>query len=92
MSRVVVQLPRVLTDLVGCEPRIAVEGATVGEALRDLVTRHPELDVHLFDESAALRRHVLCFWNETQARERATLDEETSDGDRITIVNSVAGG
>ena len=92
MSQVIVQLPRVLTDLISCEARIAVEGATVGEALDDLVRREPSLAAHLFDESGALRRHVLCFWNEVQTRERAELEQRLADGDRLTLVNSVAGG
>ena len=92
MTQVVVQLPRVLSDLVSCETRIAVEGATVREALDDLVRRQPTLAPHLFDESGALRRHVLCFWNEVQARERAELDQPLAEGDRLTLVNSVAGG
>ncbi len=92
MSRVVVHLPRVLTDLISCEPRIAVEGATVREALADLVRREPALAAHLFDESGSLRRHVLCFRNEVQARDRAELDQRLSAGDQLTLVNSVAGG
>lgn len=92
MSRVVVQLPRVLTDLLACDAAIGVEGATVREALDDLVRREPALGLHLFDEGGRLRRHVLCFWNEVQARDRADLEQALRDGDRLTIVNSVAGG
>ena len=92
VSQVVVQLPRVLTELVSCETRIPVEGATVREALDDLVRRHPELALHLVDETGELRRHVLCFWNEVQTRSRAELDQPLSTGDRLTLVNSVAGG
>jgi sulfur carrier protein ThiS len=35
---------------------------------------------------------VLCFWNEVQARERAELDQSLAEGDRLTLVNAVAGG
>ena len=92
MSRVLIQLPRVLCELVDCAPRIPAEGATVGEALTDLVRTVPALEGHLFQEGGALRRHILCFWNQTQARKRAELDEPLTRGDILTLVNSVAGG
>ena len=92
MSEIVVQLPRVLADLVGCERRVLVEGATVAEALEDLVRRHPKFGLHLFDESGKLRRHVLCFCNEVNTRTRSDLERVLVDGDQLTLVNSVAGG
>jgi molybdopterin synthase sulfur carrier subunit len=92
MSAVVVQLPRMLADLVSCERRVAVRGDSVAQALEDLVRLHPEFRLHLFDDTGALRRHVLCFCNEVTTKTRAELDHPLSDGDRLTLVNSVAGG
>lgn len=92
MSRVIVQLPRVLANLVSCERRVPVEGATVGEALEDLVRRHPAFGLHVFDDTGALRRHVLCFCNEVSVQTRAELGRALEDGDKLTLVNSVAGG
>jgi molybdopterin converting factor small subunit len=92
VSQVVVQLPRVLANLVSCERRIPVEGNTVREALEDLVRRHPQFGLHLFDDTGSLRRHVLCFCNEVSTKTRADLERQLSEGDRLTLVNSVAGG
>lgn len=99
MTRVSVQLPRVLTELTRCERRIELElddesgrGATVGSALSELVRRHPALGMHLYDETGGLRRHVLCFRNAVQADARAALDQPLACGDSLTLVNSVAGG
>lgn len=92
MSKVTVQLPRVLADLVSCERRVVVEGATVAEALQDLVRRHPEFGLHLFDDTGALRRHVLCFCNEVTTQTRAEQGRALVEGDKLTLVNSVAGG
>jgi molybdopterin converting factor small subunit len=91
-GEVTVQLPRVLADLTACERSVAVHGSTVGDALADLVRRHPELALHLFDDTGALRRHVLCFRNEVAVHAQATLDEELVAGDRLAVVSSVAGG
>jgi len=89
---VVVQLPRVLADLTACERRTAVIGSTVAEALDDLIRLHPALSLHLFDDTGALRRHVLCFRNEVAVKTRAELEQSLSPGDQLTLVNSVAGG
>ena len=87
-----VQLPRVLADLAACECKVPVIGDTVAEALDDLVRRHPALGLHLFDDTGALRRHVLCFRNEVAVTSRADLSRPLRPGDRLTLVNSVAGG
>lgn len=92
MPRVTIQLPRVLCDMASCAQQIEAAGETVADALADLVRREPRLALHLFDDSGALRRHVLCFHNETSARDRAELAHPLVEGDRLTIVNSVAGG
>ena len=89
---VVVQLPRVLAELTACERRVSVRGSTVAEALDDLVRQHPTLELHLFDEGRALRRHVLCFRNEVAVKSRAELDQPLSAGDHLMLVSSVAGG
>lgn len=91
-TRVLVRLPRVLADLTGCERKILVSGSTVAEALDDLIRQHPALAFHLFDDTRALRRHVLCFRNEVAVRSRAELEQSLGDGDQLTLVNSVAGG
>ncbi len=88
MARVTVRLPRVLSELTSCERSVDVSG----EALGDLVRKEPALAHHLFDDTGAVRRHVLCFCNEVAAPSRAELDHPLQPGDTITIVNSVAGG
>lgn len=92
MARVTVRLPRVLSELTSCERRVDVAGETLGEALGDLVRKQPALAHHLFDDTGAVRRHVLCFCNEVAAPSRAELDHPLEPGDTITIVSSVAGG
>lgn len=87
-----VRLPRVLSELTSCRRLIDVTGDTLGEALGDLVRKEPALAHHLFDDTGAVRRHVLCFCNEVAARSRAELDHPLRAGDTIAIVNSVAGG
>jgi len=92
MGAVTVQIPAVLAQMVEGERLFSVEGATVGEALDDLVAQRPGLRVHLFDESGGLRPHVICFHNDEYARGREGLNSPVQPGDRLTILNSITGG
>ena len=89
---VTIHLPRVLAELTACERSVSVTGHTVGEALHDLIRRCPPLALHLFDDTGALRRHILCFRNAVSIEARAQLDQSLTAGDSLTLVNSVAGG
>lgn len=86
------RLPIVLAQMVGGRQRFEVAGATIGDALQQLVKEQPVLGLHLFDESGSLRRHVRCFHNEIYARGDEGLRLAVRPGDTITILNSVAGG
>lgn len=92
MPRVTLQLPAVLAPMSGGEREIELEGATVAEALADLVRTRPALGVHLFDESGAVRQYIACFHNEAYVLASEGLSRRLEDGDRITILNSIAGG
>ena len=92
LGSVTVRLPAVLTDLVGGERNVSVSGDTLQEALDDLVRQRPKLGLHLFDESGAMRRHILCFCNDVYTRGVHGLDVPVCPGDEITILNSVSGG
>jgi len=92
VGRVTVRLPRALADVIGGERDVEVDGTTLREALEDLTRRRPGIGRHLFDESGAMRRHILCFCNEAYTRGQDGLDVPVSPGDEITLLNSVSGG
>ena len=89
-DRVTIRLPRMLADLIGGELRVEVAGDTLQSALDDLLRQRPDLGLHLVDESGSLRRHILCFCNDTYTR--TDLDTPVRPGDTITILHSVSGG
>ena len=92
MPRVTVQLPAVLAPMTSGARTFEVEGATVREALADLVRSEPALGMHLFDEGGGVRRYVACFHNEEYLSASEALSRALAEGDRITILNSIAGG
>ena len=92
VGAVTVRLPTVLVQLLGGDRDVAVQGATLREAMDDLMQRRPDVALHLFNESGELRGNVLCFCNDVLTRSREDLSLPISAGDTITILNSVAGG
>ena len=71
---------------------VDVKGASVGEALDDLVQRHPALKQHLFDDSGQLRSFVNIYRNDDDIRYLDREQTELSSGDELSIVPSIAGG
>jgi molybdopterin converting factor small subunit len=91
VAHVTVRLPKLLEDILRVA-EVEVEAATLHEALLRLVAKRRALEIHLFDESHRLRKHVLCFLNGTNTRWLAGGDRILRDGDTITILQAVSGG
>ena len=86
-----IRIPTPLRPYTGDNVEIAVAGSTVGEALRDLVTRHPELEPHLYN-SGELRSFVNVFLGEDDVRYLDGAETPIADGDKLLIIPSIAGG
>ncbi len=92
MAGVVVHLPSLLAPVVGGSRRVEIEAPTVRGVLDGLIAAHPELRVHLFDESGDFRQHVVCFHNDTMTRWMDSLEVPVAEGDTVTIMQAVSGG
>ena len=89
---VTVRIPTQLRTLSGGASEVAVEGATVGEALKALDTAHPGFNERLFDDGGNLRRFVNVFLAEEDIRFLNGVGSPVTDGQTISIVPAVAGG
>ena len=87
-----IRIPTQLRTLSGGASEVAVEGATVAEALKALDTAHPGFSERLFDESGALRRFVNVFVADEDIRFLDGVDTALTDGQTVSIVPAVAGG
>jgi molybdopterin converting factor small subunit len=92
MAMIRIQLPSLLERFTNGQRVLELDAETLADALRMLTEHHPELAVHLFDESGGLREHVLCFHNETNTRWIESLNVPMSAGDTVTIMQAVSGG
>lgn len=87
-----VMIPTPLRPFVGHQSSVTVEGATVSEAVADLVHRHTGIAKHLLDGDGKIRSFVNVYVNEEDIRHLAGAATKLNGGDVITIVPSVAGG
>ena len=86
-----IKIPTPLRAYTGNQATIAVDGATVGEALGNLVSQHPDLKQHLFDGDS-LRNFVNVFIGDEDVRFLDGMDTEISADDNLRIIPSIAGG
>ena len=70
---------------------VDVEGETVGEALSDLIEKHPDLRQHLYN-GKELRAFVNIYLNKEDIRLGKGEATAVSREDTLLIVPSIAGG
>jgi len=82
----------VLRSSTAGEKEIEVDGATVGDVLRALTSKHPATESQLFSEQGELNRYVNVYLNDEDVRVLDGLDTEVSDSDTVMILPAMAGG
>jgi molybdopterin synthase sulfur carrier subunit len=73
-------------------PAEAVPGATVREALESYFARHPAVRAYVLDDQAALRRHVVVFVGDEQARDRLRLSDAVAADAEVHVMQALSGG
>ncbi|MFZ5922212.1 MAG: ubiquitin-like small modifier protein 1 [Chloroflexota bacterium] len=86
------RIPTPLRPYTEGQGELQVSAPTVGEAMRELVSRYPALRPHLFTEQDDLRSFVNLFVNDEDIRSLDGAGTPLSDGDRLMIIPSIAGG
>lgn len=84
----VVRLRAPLSDLVGGNRELRLEGTTVREVLRTLEHEHPPVAGWILDERTTIRRHINVFVNGERGREDTALAPD----DRVYVLPSISGG
>ena len=86
-----VRIPTILRTYTAGEKSVQGSGATLGELLGDLESRHHGLQDRLVDD-AGLRRFVNVYLNDEDVRFLGGLETPVADGDTVTVLPAVAGG
>jgi molybdopterin converting factor small subunit len=87
-----IHIPTPLRQYADKSPSVDVRASTIGEALADLVGKHPDLRRHLYTEDGKLRAFVNVYLNDEDVRYLQKEATAVKDGDTISIVPSIAGG
>jgi len=73
-------------------PAAVVAGATVREVLDAYFADHPRVRGYVLDEQGALRRHVVVFIGEEQARDRKALTDAVPATADVYVMQALSGG
>ena len=87
-----IHIPTPLRQYADKKDTIEVQGKTVGEALANLTTRHPDLRRQLYTEEGKLRAFVNIYLNDEDIRYLQKENTPVSDKDALSIIPSIAGG
>ena len=87
-----VRIPTTMRPISGGASTVQVDGATLGEVLRNLEAKHPGFGERLFDDTGALRKFVNVFVADDDVRYLSGLDTPVASGQTVSIVPAVAGG
>lgn len=90
--RVSVRIPTVLRKFTDNQAEVTAVGGTVLNAIKDLSSKHPSLQSHLFDAEDSLRSFVNIYVNDEDVRYLDGNDTALKEGDRLAIIPAVAGG
>ncbi|HEY5271917.1 MAG TPA: ubiquitin-like small modifier protein 1 [Acidimicrobiales bacterium] len=86
------RLPTLLRPAADGQASVALEGATVGEILSQLVTSYPGLSDQVLTGDGSLHRFVNVYVNDDDVRYLDNLDTAVTSSDVISILPAVAGG
>ena len=89
---VTIRIPTQLRVLAGGDSEVAVDAATVSEALKALDAKHQGFAERLFDDQGELRRFVNVFVADEDIRFMQGVDTPLEDGSVVSIIPAVAGG
>jgi len=87
-----VRLPTLMKYYVNNQREIVVPASSVAELLENLLAQYPALRPHLFDAQGNLRRHFNIFVNGANIRDLNGMDTPLTDGDKVLLMASAAGG
>ncbi len=88
----IIHIPTPLRAFTDKKESVEVSGATVGELLADLTTKHDGLRRHLYADDGRLRNFVNVYLNDEDIRYLEKEKTPVKPGDSLSIVPSVAGG
>jgi molybdopterin converting factor small subunit len=92
MSKILVRIPAPLRAFAAGAQELQVEAGTLGDILREIGARHPQLVQRVLTPEGELRPFVNLFVGRSNARVLAGLATVGPAGEVVSILPAVAGG
>ena len=89
---VTLRIPTVLARSAGGQTVHEANGATVGDVVADVATRHPELATRLRDARGEPYPYVIFYVDDEDIRFQQGFKTPVADGAEIVVVPAIAGG
>jgi molybdopterin synthase sulfur carrier subunit len=90
---ITVRIPTPLRKLTANQDEVKVEGANVGEVLKNLEAAHPGIGERLLDPAnGSIRKFVNIYVNDEDVRFLQNTETALKDGDEVSIIPAIAGG
>ena len=87
-----VKIPTVFRKFTGNEATVELEPGTIADLIDQLDLRCPGFKGQLLANDGPLHRFVNVYVNDEDARYLEKLDTKVSEGDKVALLPSVAGG
>jgi len=86
------KIPTPLRYYTNGQAEVAVNGANVAAAMRNLVEQYPALEQHLYNGNGDLRNFVNLFLGQDNIKDLQGLETPLNEGDTLRLIPSIAGG
>ena len=87
-----VKIPTVFRKFTGNEATVELEPGTIADLIDQLGSRYPGMREQLLTSDGELHRYVNVYVNDEDARYLDKLATHVSEGDKVSLLPSVAGG
>jgi adenylyltransferase/sulfurtransferase len=89
---VTVLIPAALRAFTERQSEIEVKADTVGNAVKAVTEKFPDIKKHLYKDEKELRDFINIFLGEDNIKNKDGLDTKLKDGDTVMLVPAIAGG
>lgn len=87
-----VKIPTVFRKFTGDEATVELEPGTIADLIDQIDSRYPGFKGQLIADDGQLHRFVNVYVNDEDARYLEKLDTKVGEGDKVSLLPSVAGG
>ena len=87
-----VKIPTVFRKFTGNESTVELEPGTIADLIDQIDSRYPGFKDQLIASDGQLHRFVNVYVNDEDARYLEKLDTKVGEGDKVSLLPSVAGG